>query len=94
MVAHKDIVGFMESLAPVQGQESDKKEIKKKRFGFIIKFWFRIFIIGIVLGFLMWSKKIDRDNIFGLILGLSTVVFTVTITALGVVRHYLFRGRR
>ena len=94
MVAHKDVVGFMESLAPVQGQDCDKKEIKKKRFGFIIRFWVRILIIGIVLGFLMWSKKIDRDNIIGLVLGLSTVVFTVTITALGVVRHYLFSGRR
>lgn len=94
MVAHKDVIGFIESLTPIQGEECDKKQIKKKRAGFIIKFWFRILIIGIALGLLMWSQKINRDNIIGLILGLSTVVFTVTITALGVVRHYLFSGRR
>jgi hypothetical protein len=94
MVAHKDVIGFMESMTPAQGEAQDSKEIKKKRLGFIIKFWFRILIIGVALGLLMWSKKIDRDNIFGLILGLSTVVVTVTITALGVVRHHLFSGRR
>lgn len=94
LVSHKDVIGFLDSLTPTQGQEYDKKAIKKRRLGFIIKFWFRILIIGIVLGLLIWSHKIDKGNIFGLILGLSTVVFTVTFTALSVARHYLFSGRR
>jgi hypothetical protein len=94
LVSHKDVIGFLNSLTPTQDALCDKKAIKKKRLGIIIKFWFRILIIGIALGLLIWSKKIDRDNIFGLILGLSTVVFTVTFTALSVARHYLFSGRR
>ena len=93
-VSHKDVVGFLESMTTVQEGESDKKEIKKRKFGLIIKFWFRILIIGIVLLVIIKSHKISRDNIIGLLLGLSTVVFTVTFTALGVARHYFFSGRR
>jgi hypothetical protein len=94
LVSHKDVIGFIESVTPTQDGESDKKIIKKNKLGFIIKFWLRILVIGIVLGLLIWSHAIDRDNIFGLILGLSTVVFTVTFTALSVARHYLFSRRR
>jgi hypothetical protein len=96
IVSHKDVAGFFNSLTPTQGQggESDKKIIKKNKLGLIIKFWVRILIIGIVLGLLIWSHTINRDNIFGLILGLSTVVFTVTCTALSVAGHYLFSRRR
>jgi hypothetical protein len=91
LVSHKDVTGFIDSLTPTQDGESDKKIIKKRRLGYIIKFWFRILIIGILLLFLIRNGKV---NVFGLILGLSTVVFTVTFTALSVARHYLFSGRR
>jgi hypothetical protein len=91
IVSHKDVIGFIDSLTPAQNGESDKKSIKKNKLGFLLKFWLRIFVIGIVLVLLIKSVKI---NIFGLILGLSTVVFTVTFTALSVARHYFFSGRR
>ena len=91
LVSHKDVVGFMDSLSPTQDGGSDKKLIKRRKLGYILKFWFRILIIGIVLLFLIRNGKV---NVFGLILGLSTVVFTVTFTALSVARHYLFSRRR
>lgn len=91
LVSHKDVAGFLEAMTPSQEGESDKKEIKKRKLGLILKFWFRILIIGIVLLLLIRSHMV---NVFGLILGLSTVVFTVTFTALGVARHYFFSGRR
>jgi hypothetical protein len=94
VVSHKDVVGFLESMSTVQEGESEKKEIKKRKLGLIIKFWFRILIIGVVLLVIIKSQKISRDNIIGLLLGLSTVVFTVTVTALGVARHYFLSGRR
>jgi hypothetical protein len=90
VVSRRDVVGFFEtiSLAPV---EEEKKQVKKSKVGFLIKFWFRIGIIGIVLLLLIKSGK---ANVFGLILGLSTVVFTITFTALSVAKRYFFSGRR
>lgn len=89
LVSHRDIAGFLETVTP--DQVDDSKKIKKQKAGFIIKFWFRFLIIGIVLFLLIWSHRI---NVFGLLLGLSTVVFTVTFTALSMARHYLLSGRR
>jgi hypothetical protein len=91
IVSHKDVMGFVESLTPAQDGNSDKDKVKKNKIGFILKFWFRIFLIGIVLLLLIKSGK---ANVFGLILGLSTVVFTITFTAFNVARHYFFSGRR
>jgi len=59
--------------------------------GYLLKFFLRIVIIGVVLLFLIKSNSI---NIFGLVLGLSTVVLAVTFAALDMVRHYFFSGRR
>ncbi len=91
IVSHKDVMLFVESLAPAQDEVSDKEKVKKYKKGFILKFWFRILLIGIVLLLLIKSGK---ANVFGLILGLSTVVFTVTVTGLNVAKHYFFSGRR
>ncbi len=63
---------------------------KKSKKGFILKFWLRLFLIGLVLFFLIKSSGI---NVFGLILGLTTVVFTVTLSALTVVWRYYFSRR-
>ena len=90
-VSQRDIVGFFETIAQNQDEQTDQKKVKKSKTGFILKFWFRIGVIGVVL--LLLSKG-GKANVFGLILGLSTVVFTVTITALRVAGVYLFRGRR
>ncbi len=92
-VAHKDVLGFVNSLIDTtDGMEEDQKKqvVKQGKLGFMLKFWFRIVIIGVVLLVLIKSEKVD---IFGLILGLSTVVFTVTFSALSVARHYFIRRR-
>mgnify|MGYP001455829500 CR=1 FL=1 len=89
-VSHNDVTRFFGSLtatAPIP----EKEKVKKSRVGYIVKFWVRIVIIGIVLLVLIKYKKV---NIFGLILGLSTVVFTVTVTAVNVAWRYFFSGRR
>jgi hypothetical protein len=89
-VSHNDVTRFFGSLASTEPM-AEKEKVKKSRIGYIVKFWVRIVIIGIVLLVLIKYKKV---NIFGLILGLSTVVFTVTITAVNVARRYFFSGRR
>jgi hypothetical protein len=90
-VSHRDISGFFESLGQQLDDNESKKKVKKSRTCFLIRFWFRIGIIGVVLFLLI---RTGEANVFGLILGLSTVVFTVTLTALRVAGRYLFRGRR
>lgn len=92
-VAHKDVLGFIDSLAntPDDGiDEQKQKALKQGKIGFIVRFWIRIAIIGVVLLLLIKSGRI---NIFGLILGLSTIVLTVTFTTLNVARHYFIRRR-
>ncbi len=91
-LSHRDVAGYFESLssAPAEEQESEEK-VKKSKTGFLLRFWFRIGIIGIVLFLLI---KSGRANVFGLILGLSTVVFTITLSALRAAGHYFFSGRR
>ncbi len=92
-VAHKDVLGFVDSLTETGKEIDDKSQqqaIKKGKLGFLLKFWLRIIIIGVILLILI---KYGKVNIFGLILGLSTVVFAVTFTALNVVWHYFIRRR-
>ncbi|HKJ65738.1 MAG TPA: ATP synthase subunit I [Desulfopila sp.] len=91
-LSHHDVVGYFESLSSVPAEEQKSKEkVKKSKTGFLLRFWFRIGVIGIVLLLLIKSGK---ANVFGLILGLSTVVFTITFSALRAAGHYLFSGRR
>jgi ATP synthase I chain len=59
--------------------------------GYLVKFWGRLAIIGVVLLVIIKSQAV---NIFGLIIGLSTVVLSITFISLNVARHYFFRGRR
>ncbi len=91
LFSQKDAVGFLDSFAPDQDKDNEKKKIKKIKTGLVIKFWFRLLIIGVILFLLIRSHKV---NVVGLIVGLSTVMFTVTITLLNVARHYFFSGRR
>ena len=89
-VSQRDVTAFMDSLVPGQEGAVEKGTIKKSKKGFILKFWFRLFLIGLVLFFLIKSSNI---NVFGLILGLTTVVFTVTLSAVTVVWRYYFSRR-
>ena len=89
-VSQHDVTAFVDSLVPGQDGAVEKGDIKRSKKGFILKFWFRLFLIGLVLFFLIKSSDI---NVFGLILGLTTVVFTVTMSAITVVWRYFFSRR-
>ncbi len=88
--SYRDVRVFFNSLASEQELQSEKERLKESKKGYILKFWLRIFLIGLVLLFLITLGNI---NIFGLILGLTTVVFTITISAFGVVWRYYFSRR-
>lgn len=88
--SHRDVITFINSITPDQGNTDGEDNSKKSKKGFILKFWLRIFAIGLVL---LGLIKFGNVNIFGLILGLTTVVFTVTSTAVEVVWKYYFSRR-
>ncbi len=90
-VSQRDLTQFLETL-PV-GEELTEGQAKSqfKKSGFLLRFWIRIVIIGVVVLLLVRFSSI---NAFGLIMGLSTVVFAVALTAVEIVRHYYFSGRR
>jgi len=86
LVSYRDVERFFDTLEPAQEQPAER--VKKIKKGFVVKFWLRLFLIGVVLFVLI---KYSGINIFGLILGLTTVVFTITFSALGVVWGYYSR---
>lgn len=90
-VSHTDVMGLINTLTESTDPEQRKEKAKKGRSGYLLKFWIRIAIIGVVLFLLIKSEMI---NIFGLILGLSTVVFTITVTVMAVAWRYFFSRRR
>jgi hypothetical protein len=90
-VSNKDIMRMIDSVTSLSNPEDRKVQAQQGQKGYLLKFWIRIVIIGIVLLVLIKSKVV---NIFGLILGLSTVVVAITFIAMNVARHYFFRGRR
>ncbi len=87
LVSYRDVMGFLDTVAP---QSQSAERVKKIKKGFIVKFWLRLFLIGLVLFLLI---RFSGINVFGLLLGLSTVVFTITFSALGVVWRYYFSRR-
>ncbi len=90
-VSNKDVMRLINSVSSIPSPEDRKAQAQQGQKGYVLKFWMRIVIIGIVLLLLIKSKVV---NIFGLILGLSTVVFAIMFISLNVARHYFFRGRR
>ena len=91
LVSHRDIMGFIGSITSHADPEKRQAEADQGRKGYILKFWLRIVIIGIVLFFLIQSRAV---NIFGLILGLSTVVIAVGFVSMELIGRYYFSGRR
>ncbi|MEE4165341.1 MAG: ATP synthase subunit I [Desulfocapsaceae bacterium] len=89
-VSGRDVTVFVDSLVSDREGAVEKGHAKKSKKGFILKFWLRLFLIGVVLLFLIRSSDID---VFGLILGLTTVVLTVTLSAAAVVWRYYFSRR-
>ncbi len=88
LVSYREVRRFFETHELQQGQSAGKSKFTKQ--GLILKFWLRLLLIGLVLFFFIRFSSI---NVFGLILGLTTVVFTITLSALGVVWGYYFSRR-
>lgn len=91
MLAHQDVARFMESLNSSDEGQGEKKALKLGKSQYIIKFWLRLAVIGLVLLILIKSGKV---NIFGLLVGLSTVVFSITLTTVSAARHHIISSRR
>jgi hypothetical protein len=90
-VSHNDVMRIITSVTALSTLDERKAKAQQGQKGYLLKFWIRIVIIGIVLLVIIKSQAV---NIFGLILGLSTVVISITFISLNVMRHYFFRGRR
>ena len=88
--SYRDLKIFLDSLAAGQADEPRTGSVQLSKRGFILKFWLRIFVIGLVLLALIASRTV---NIFGLILGLTTVVLAITMSGLGVVWRFYFSRR-
>lgn len=71
--------------------DPEKKQVHFSKGGFILRFWLRLLVIGIVLFFLIRSGKV---NIFGLIAGLSTVVLAIFIFAAYMAGRFMTGSRR
>lgn len=91
MLSHQDVTRFMKSLDSSEEGQGEKKALQVGKARYIIKFWLRLAIIGLVLLLLIKSGKV---NIFGLLVGLSTVVFTITLTTVGEAGRYIISSRR
>lgn len=91
MLSHQDVARFMKSLDSSEEGQGEKKALQVGKARYIIKFWLRLAIIGLVLLLLIKSGKV---NIFGLLVGLSTVVFTITLTTVGEAGRYIISSRR
>ena len=87
-ISYRDVTKFFEALEPEQPRSAET--VKKTKRGLILKFWLRLFLIGLILFLLI---KYSSINVFGLILGLTTVVFAITFSALTVVWGYYFSRR-
>jgi hypothetical protein len=90
-VSQSEVMRVILSVTSLSSLEDRQAQAKQGQKGYLIKFWGRLAIIGVVLLVIVKSQAV---NIFGLILGLSTVVLAVTFISLNVARHYFFRGRR
>ena len=90
-VSQTEVMRVILSVTSLSSLEDRQAQAKQGQKGYLIKFWGRLAIIGVVLLVIIKSQAV---NIFGLILGLSTVVLAITFISLDVARHYFFRGRR
>ncbi len=82
---HRDIASFLATFEPPGEGEEEKKKKGSGKSVFIIKFWLRLALIAVILLFFV---KSGRADVIGLLLGLSTVVFAIILTTIGVAGRY------
>lgn len=90
-LSQTEVVKVILSVTSLPVLEDRQAQAKQGQKGYLLKFWGRLAIIGVVLLVIIKSQMV---NIFGLILGLSTVVLAITAISMVVAWHYFFRGRR
>jgi hypothetical protein len=90
-VAQGDVVRLVTSVTALPSAEQRQSVARQGQKGYLLKFWLRIGLIGVILLVLIKGQLVD---VFGLLVGLSTVVLAITLVAFGVVGRYFFRGRR
>ena len=90
-VSYKDVMRMVDSVTALATPEDRQAQARQGQKGYLLRFWIRLAIIGIVLFVLIKSARV---NAIGLVLGLSTVVLAITFISLEVVGRYFFRGRR
>ncbi len=91
LLSKRRLIRFFDTLSLDDAAASgiDKKTFRRS--GYLVSFWLRMAAMGLVLAFLLKSGAVHA---LGLILGLSTVVFAGTFTALSVVKRWYFSRRR
>ena len=72
-IANKGVLKLVGAVTSLGSLDDRKAQSKQEQKGYLLRFWLRIIIIGVVLMILIKGQMV---NIFGLILGLSTVVLT------------------
>ncbi|MFV0438084.1 MAG: ATP synthase subunit I [Desulfopila sp.] len=87
----RDLNRLLDTVAASPDRSEKMARTRFGKSGFLLRFWMRFIVIGAVVLLLIRYSAI---NTIGLILGLSTIVFAVTFTAVEIVRHYYFCGRR
>lgn len=90
-VSSAEVMRVIHSVVSLPALEDRQVQARQGHKSYLVKFWGRLAIIGVVLLVIIKSQMV---NILGLILGLSTVVLAITFISLDVARHYFFRGRR
>jgi hypothetical protein len=90
-LSNRDIVRLVDSVVSLPDLDDRKATAERGQRGYLLKFWLRIISIAVALLVLI---KWQLVNIFGLILGLSTVVVAIVFISINVAVHYVFRGRR
>ncbi len=90
-LANKDILFLVTSVTSLASPDARKATAEQGQKGYLVKFWLRLVITGVILFLLI---KWEAVSIFGLIIGLSTVVVAIMIVSIFMVGHYTLKGRR
>jgi hypothetical protein len=90
-LSHREVIRIFHNVTAQPNLEDRQAQARQGQKGYLVKFWVRLVLTGVVLLLLVKSRMVD---VLGLVLGLSTVVLAVIVISLDVARHYLFRGRR
>ncbi len=90
-LAGADVLRLLATISAQPDPEGRQAMARQGQRGYLVKFWLRLLVIALVLLVLIKGRLVD---VFGLLVGLSTVALAITFVALSVVGRSIFRGRR